>query len=67
MATEQFTCLKCKTVFTHTRTSDWKSDLHCDKREWVKHCEHQPAVDDLAPADCPEVYRELERRLRPRQ
>jgi hypothetical protein len=24
---------KCKIVFTPMRTSDWKGDLHCDKRE----------------------------------
>jgi hypothetical protein len=60
MAAEQFTCLRCKTVFTLTRKSGCKSDLYCDKREWKKHCKRQPAVDGLAPADCPEVYRELE-------
>ena len=43
LATEQFTCPKCKILFTLTRTS-------------VR----------LAPADCPEVFRELEIRLRPR-
>jgi hypothetical protein len=43
------------------------SDLRCDKREWKRHCKHQPAVDGLAPANCPEVYRELEIRLRPSQ
>jgi len=67
MAMERFTCHRCKTVFTLTRKSDQNSDLRCDKREWKKRCKHQPAVDGLAPADCPEVYRELEKRLRPRQ
>jgi len=67
MATEQFTCPKCKILFTLTRTSDLNSNLRCDKREWKKHCKHQPAVNGLAPADCPEVYREVEIRLRPRQ
>jgi len=67
LATEQFTCPKCEILFTLTRTSDRKSDLRCDKSEWKKRCKHQPAVDGLAPADCPEVYRELEIRLRPRQ
>jgi hypothetical protein len=67
LATEEFTCPRCNTVFTLVRTSDSMANLHCDKPEWKKRCKDQPAVDGLAPADCPEVYRELERRLRPRQ
>ena len=63
MATEQFTCPICKIVFSLTRKSDGKADLHCDKR-WKTRCKDQPAVNGLAPADCPEVYRELEIRLR---
>jgi hypothetical protein len=61
MATTQFICPKCKIVFTLMRTSEQKADLHCDKREWKKRCKDQSAVDGLAPLDCPEVYREVER------
>ena len=55
--TQYAECSRCERELS--QLAPLRLDLRCDKSERKKRCKQQPAVDGLAPADCPEVFREL--------